>query len=442
MAGPRSVGSWAFAAYVLAAGLASLALSRARSWPGPGAPIGPSAPYAYGLVVALAFIPYAMVARSWLRTGAPSRRSWWIGALLVGLVFIVAPPVQSHDVFQYVAYGRMQQMHEANPYLVAPSAFPGDPVTRLLGWPNAKSVYGPAWIVPVTAIVTLADGSIRIATVLVKAFAWALVLATGWAIERSIGGATATRGRVAAFLFVCNPLVLTSEALGGHADASIALAFALAVFADRRGRERWAAFALWIAVLVKIWAVLPFAVYVLWRARREGPRVLPGLLAAPAAVGAASYSPFWKGPRTLAPILDAGFRTSSSLTGAVETALNRSIRVTGWVSRPEAFAAASVRVGGVGILAALAAWLVMRERTSVDVWGPVALIVAGFILVTPWYLPWYAVGPLALGLCLGGGPSAGALALTCTSSLPIPLAAGGAILRSGSPALAWWVRRR
>jgi len=358
------------------------------------------------------------------------------------LVFIVAPPVQSHDVFQYVAYGRMQQMHEANPYLVAPSAFPGDPVTRLLGWPNAKSVYGPAWIVPVTAIVTLADGSIRIAAVLVKAFAWALVLATGWAIERSIGGAAEARGRVAAFLFVCNPLVLASEALGGHADASIALAFALAVLADRRGRERWAALALSIAVLVKIWAVLPFGVYVLWRVRREGPRALPGLLIGPAALAAVSYSPFWKGPRTLAPILDAGFRTSSSFAGAVQAALDRSLRVTGWVSRPEAFAAASVRVAAVAMLAALAAWLVLRERTDTDVWTPVALIVAGFMLATPWYLPWYAVGPLALGLCLGGGPSAGALALTCTSSLSIPFAGGGAILRYGAPTLAWRVRRR
>ncbi len=435
------IGSWAFGGYVIVACAAAYTLYRIHPWPGPGAR-GASDPYAYGPYVLLAFVPYGLVALAWIRTGPPSRRLWWAGVALIGLAFVLVPPVQSHDVFQYVAYGRLQLVHEANPYLVSPGAFPTDPVTHLLGWPEAKSVYGPAWLLPVGAIVAVAGGSIPAATVMLKAFVWLLVLATGRAIEASIrgeggGGEASDRGRLAGFLFVCNPLVIGSEALGGHADAAIALGFALAVLADRRGRERWAALALSMAVLVKIWAVLPFGVYVILRARRGGVRSIPALLMGPTVLATATFAPFWEGPRTLFPALDVGLRTSSSFAGAVQAGLYGILSETGWASRPEAVAAEVIRVTSVTLLAVMIVFVILKSRIVMDVWDLVSLVVAAFVLATPWYLPWYSVALLALGLCLGGAPAAGSVALSVTSSLSLPVAAGGAVARFGAPLLAW-----
>ena len=45
-------------------------------------------------------------------------------AALVWTPFVLAAPLQSHDVYQYVAYARIELVFHANPYVVAPSAFP------------------------------------------------------------------------------------------------------------------------------------------------------------------------------------------------------------------------------------------------------------------------------------------------------------------------------
>ncbi len=80
------------------------------------------------------------------------RRAVRIGAVCAAAAAIQLAPLAgplffSHDVYSYWAYGRIAALHDADPYAVAPSAFPHDAATLVVahGWLHERSVYGPAF---------------------------------------------------------------------------------------------------------------------------------------------------------------------------------------------------------------------------------------------------------------------------------------------------------
>ena len=96
----RVDGGSAFSIYSIGAMLIGAAVIVSQRWPGSGSAFQPSEPFGHGWIVLLAFIPYAWVARTWLRSGGPSRWWLWTATIGIGSVFVVAPPIQSHDVYQ------------------------------------------------------------------------------------------------------------------------------------------------------------------------------------------------------------------------------------------------------------------------------------------------------------------------------------------------------
>src|SRR2546422_1493506 len=48
----------------------------------------------------------------------------WLGAILAGLLFVLAPATLSRDIFVYAGYGRIIAIYHANPYFVPLTAFP------------------------------------------------------------------------------------------------------------------------------------------------------------------------------------------------------------------------------------------------------------------------------------------------------------------------------
>ena len=68
---------------------------------------------------------------------------WVIGGL--HLLFLLAPPLLSQDVFSYIAYARMGVEHSLNPYTHTPLDIPADPVFPFAGSKDAVSVYGPVF---------------------------------------------------------------------------------------------------------------------------------------------------------------------------------------------------------------------------------------------------------------------------------------------------------
>ena len=59
------------------------------------------------------------------------------------LLFLLAPPLLSQDVFSYLAYARLEVLHSLNPYTHSPDAVPTDAVFGFAGSKGATSAYGP-----------------------------------------------------------------------------------------------------------------------------------------------------------------------------------------------------------------------------------------------------------------------------------------------------------
>jgi hypothetical protein len=69
-----------------------------------------------------------------------------LGAVAVlHVLFFLAPPLLSQDVFSYIAYARLGVEHHLNPYVFFPFEIAGDPIYGFAGSKAAVSAYGPAW---------------------------------------------------------------------------------------------------------------------------------------------------------------------------------------------------------------------------------------------------------------------------------------------------------
>jgi hypothetical protein len=88
-----------------------------------------------------------VLAGAWLMTllCAAALPRWAVPAAIVvtTLTFTLAPPLLSRDVFNYIAYGRLQ-VHGINPYVHGPAVLSHDPVYPFTGhmWKHAPSAYG------------------------------------------------------------------------------------------------------------------------------------------------------------------------------------------------------------------------------------------------------------------------------------------------------------
>src|SRR5882757_891740 len=74
------------------------------------------------------------------------RARWAIGGILaVHLVFLLAPPLLSGDVFSYIQYARVGTVHGLNPYADSPTRIAGDLAFRFSSEHRITSPYGPLW---------------------------------------------------------------------------------------------------------------------------------------------------------------------------------------------------------------------------------------------------------------------------------------------------------
>jgi alpha-1,6-mannosyltransferase len=170
----------------------------------------------------LALLLYAVVL---VRVGdLPARAVVWA---IVGLhvLFLLAPPLLSRDVFSYIAYARLGVEHSLNPYTHAPVDIPGDPVFGYAGSVGAVSVYGPLF-----TLLTYPLGSLGLSASLwtLKAVAAACslgIVGLVWKGARMLG-----RDPVLPAAFVgLNPLVLVHVVGGAHNEALVVLLTVLGI---------------------------------------------------------------------------------------------------------------------------------------------------------------------------------------------------------------------
>jgi alpha-1,6-mannosyltransferase len=306
-----------------------------------------------------------------------------VGAIVaLHVVFLLAPPLLSADIFGYVGLGRLPAIHHLDPYVFGTAAAPSDPIRAYLRWHDAKSAYGPLFTVLSELLVPL---GIAGAVWAFKAIAFAASLATVamvWRLAEQRG----RDPRVAAALVGLNPIVLAFEVGGGHNDALVvALTVAgIALVEQRRPAGGGAAFVLGAALKVTPGLLLPFAFA--GRPERRGGMVAGALLAtvAAGAVAIAAFGSHAAGFLTTLPGAHGGVAMHSIPN---ELAL----RFTGSGLSP---ATRTLATALSLVAVAVALWRAWRGADWVTCagWATLALL-----LGTAWLLPWYVtwLTPLA-----------------------------------------------
>jgi hypothetical protein len=325
-----------------------------------------------------------------------------VWAIVFAALLVPTPPLASQDVYSYASYGRLQAIHNHNPYLVGPSAAPDDPSANYVGrmWWDMPSVYGPT--MQVLSLVLASVASDFSALVLLLKLSAALALGISlWLLVKC--ARLASRSAALAVVAVgWNPLVVLHIAGGGHNDIFVATALLGAVYLHLRHRRLLATLVAVAAALVKLTALVPLGIYCLlvWRKRdaHGGPRQALLLGAFSAAVIAGAYAPFWAGISTLGALARVGGLSTTisvpAITGEIirlglESLGFEPLRRGQWVAIMRVIFAIGFGVYALGLLRRLG----RSDELLPEVVGKVLL---AFCLTTGYLLPWYLVWPLLL----------------------------------------------
>ena len=324
------------------------------------------------------------------RAGSVARRAALAAVVVAHLLFLLAPPLLSQDVFSYIAYARLGVEHDLNPYEHAPLDIPGDPVYPYAGSKPATSAYGPVFTLLTYPLSGLGVPAAFWILKVVAAVASLLLVAVVWRIAERRG-----RDPLAPALFVgLNPLTLVHVVGGAHNEAYVVLLTMCGVLAWTADRAAAGGALTTVAAGIKASAglVVPFLV-----AARPAGRALAGAAGGAAAIIAAAYAGFGGDALDALGLLsDNQERTSrwsfpyrtAELLGAVLPGDRLDYRD-------------AVRAADAVAFAALALWLLARTWRGADPvrmagWTTLALLVA-----SAWLVPWYALWLLPLAALAG-----------------------------------------
>jgi hypothetical protein len=342
---------------------------------------------------------------------APRLGARWVVAAIVAVhgIFLLSPPLALTDVFNYVNYGRMEVVHQLNPYTTIPILEPhNDPSFALSNWHQLLSPYGPLFTLLTFAVVPLGVAASFWALKGILALASLATLALVWKCARLLG-----RDPLAAIVLVgLNPIVLVWGLGGDHNDFVMLLFIMLGFYLLLRARAReqagpqqasarWrgvalahaaevgagAAFVTATAIKASAGVLLPVVLASLLRSRRALAAVVLGMLAAGALVGVVSLLAFG----LHIPDLNTQSRlvTNESVPNLIGLAI-------GTGGENETIREVMTGVLGASILAC--GWLSWRRRDAITAsgWASVALLVT-----LSWVLPWYVLWALPLAALSG-----------------------------------------
>ena len=351
--------------------------------------------------------------------GTVSVRAVAVLVVAAHAVLLLVPLLFSRDVYSYAFYGRIAGIYGGNPYVQTPLDHSSDILWNFVGpqWVDTPAYYGPAW----TSFSAMLSKVLTRPIDQVEAYRFisiAASLSTCGVIAWVVRGARPQRTAFALAAFGANPVVLFHAAASGHNDLLVALAIVSGYALLVSKREPAAVAVLTLAALIKVTAVLPLILLLVWsvahRAREERRAVFVSRVGLSAGIGLFFAWPY---VQTRDPTLGM-----FGLAGQ-----------TGWFAPPRVVARAvdamtfhtlgwAVRLGALTLLAwgvwslARAVWrraptgsMSGQEQAAVWGWALVLLLLLGPIL-----LPWYVVWGLPLVWAL---PRVPRTALLATSSM-------------------------
>ncbi|MCE0536951.1 hypothetical protein LWF15_15720 [Kineosporia rhizophila] len=318
-------------------------------------------------------------------------------------VLTLLPPLGSADHLSYLAYGRIAAAGD-DPYVEDPAAWRDgtDPVAGAVQppWQHTTSVYGPVATAAQALPAWAGDGSLRLTVWIWQIFCGLAFLAVALTLDRLTRGDPAARARTWV-LWTLNPLLLGQIVLGGHLDV-ISVAFAIGAIALASRRPALAGVLIGAAVGSKITFGL-FALAILWGLRHRPWPELARHLGVMASAGLAVLVPvhLWTGWHTYDRLSAASSQVSLATPWRLVT--NQLDPVFGSVVR-DVVGPLSMALGAV-----LVVLLLRRLRahptgisgdTETAAMARAAFaLAAGWLLMTPYSLPWYdsmVWAPLAL----------------------------------------------
>jgi hypothetical protein len=203
-----------------------------------------------------------------------SLRAIAVFVALVELVFLLGPPLQLTDLFNYLAYARLGALHGLNPYTHVINAEMHDPTFQLSTWHNWHSPYGTlftALTYPVGLLpLPVAYWALKLATVVMS-------LVFLWLVGRC-ARLLDLDPRLPVLTVAANPIYLVYAVGEFHNDFFMLVPALGAIALLLLGRYRLAGAAMAAAVAVKVTMILlvPFLLLAAWR-RQATRRLLAGL---------------------------------------------------------------------------------------------------------------------------------------------------------------------
>jgi hypothetical protein len=358
-----------------------------------------------GLALSRSFVVVgaALLLQAWLVVGSDALagtikqlRTLHITMTAWVLPLLVTPPLFSRDVYSYYMQGRMQ-LDGHNPYSSGVALVPGwflsgvDPL-----WGEAKTPYGPVFLLIEKCIAQFAGDSALLASYLFRAIALigVIVLAMCVPVLARHHGISDVQ---AFWLGVMNPLIFMHFIAGAHNDALmvalVCLALVLAIYRHWFFATLAGTLALGIKPVGVV--VLPFVALIVagthahWR-KRVGYGAATAIVALFTLIGMSTFvgvGPF-------------GWLSALSTTGSVHSWLSPTT-VTGMVlstivqaiglGHHDVVIIATIRAIGSLVLASILIFLVVRPQgrsaTRGAALGFLALVACGPV-VQPWYLLW------------------------------------------------------
>jgi hypothetical protein len=340
----------------------------------------------------VALLAYCVVVARGDRLGI---RTVVVAIVATHVLFMLAPPLLSQDVFSYISYARLDVVHGLDPYTHSPSDVPTDAAFAYAGSKDFTSVYGPLFTV---ATFPLAKMGVPVAFWTLKAVAALAslgIVALVWWCARRLG----RDPRVPALIVGLNPLVLVHVVGGAHNDALTVLLWMGGIATLLAGREAVAGALTAASGAVKVSAAV-VAPFMLIGARRR--------VALLAGAGAA----------LLAAVVVAVIAFGNNAAEAFSLLGDNQDRTSHW-SVPQRLADGIAEVTGgsapnivdytrtaLGVLLVVAVVLLLRatwrRRSQLGAWiAPAGWATLGVLLTTAWLVPWYAIWLLPLA-ALGG----------------------------------------
>jgi hypothetical protein len=309
------------------------------------------------------------------------------------VLFLLAPPLLSQDVFSYISYARLEVVHGLDPYTHSPSDVPLDAAYPYAGSKDATSVYGPLFTL---LTLPLAKLSVPAAFWTLKCIA-ALASLAVVLLTRRCARVLGRDPQLATLAVGLNPLVLVHVVGGAHNDALVMALVMGAITVMLVSAREWISGALGAAAAaVKLSAGLALPFLVLGGRRRVA--VLAGTAVTGIAVLAAGLAAFGLETFDAIGLIGENQERTSRWSIPQRTADAIALVFGGDASRIVDFTRGAFALAFLGLLVLLLRRCLHSRGSWVEGFGWATL---GLLVASAWLVPWYAIWLVPLAAIAG-----------------------------------------